>query len=63
VMDGLQAIPEIKRHSPDSKILILSGFASEAMSAQAISLGADAYMEKGGNFRELSGKLEELCAS
>lgn len=63
VMDGLQAIPEIKRHAPDSKILVLSGFATEAMSEQAISLGADGYMEKGGNFKELSGRLEELCGS
>lgn len=61
IMDGLQAIPEIKRHAPDSKILVLSGFAADAMSEQAINLGADGYMEKGGNFRELSGRIAEMC--
>ena len=61
VMDGLQAIPEIRRDSPDSKILVLSGFAADVMSSQAIDLGADGYMEKGGNFRELSSRLTDLC--
>ena len=61
VMDGLQAIPEIKRDAPESKILVLSGFAADAMSEQALNLGADDYMEKGGNFRELSSKLSDLC--
>lgn len=61
VMDGLQAILEIKRDAPEAKILVLSGFAADVMSEEAISLGADAYMEKSGNFRELSTRLSDLC--
>lgn len=61
VKDGLQAITDIKRDAPDSKILVLSGFASDVMSDQALSLGADGYMEKGGNFRELSSRLSDMC--
>ena len=62
VMDGLQAIPEIRREAPDAKILVLSGFDSGQMSNEAIRRGADAYIEKGGSLEELPGKLHELCS-
>jgi signal transduction histidine kinase len=62
-MDGLQAIPEIKRASPASKILILSGFEAAQMEAEAIRLGADAYFEKGEPFSVLAARLVGLCAA
>jgi YesN/AraC family two-component response regulator len=63
VMDGLQAIPEIKKNSPKTKIIILSAFESGSMSEEAISRGADAYMEKGRPFDEITELLVELCAA
>ena len=62
VMDGLQAIPQIRRESPETKILVLSGFDERQMSAEAISRGADAYIEKGGDLDKLASKLLELCS-
>jgi CheY-like chemotaxis protein len=53
VMDGLQAIPEIRRVSPDTKIVVLSGFDGARMKPVAIELGADAYVEKGEAMRSL----------
>lgn len=47
VMDGLEALPRIKRASPDSTVVVLSGFAAERMSPVAKSLGAAGYLEKG----------------
>jgi PAS domain S-box-containing protein len=47
VMDGLQAIPEIRRVSPETKIVILSGFDEGRMRPVALELGAHAYLEKG----------------
>jgi DNA-binding NarL/FixJ family response regulator len=47
LMDGLEALPEIRAQSPESKVVVLSGFNADQMSAQAIRLGASSYMEKG----------------
>lgn len=60
-MDGLQAIPEIRKYSPKTKILVMSGFESDSMSHHALSLGADAYLEKGTSFAELTRILRDLC--
>lgn len=46
VMDGLEALPEIHAKSPQSKIVILSGFDAGEMSTEALRLGASSYLEK-----------------
>jgi DNA-binding NarL/FixJ family response regulator len=61
VMDGLQAIPEIRKEAPEAKILVLSGFEARQMSKEAMARGADAYVEKGKNLTELMARLAELC--
>jgi DNA-binding NarL/FixJ family response regulator len=45
VMDGLQAIPEVRRGSPATKIFVLSGF-DRRLGEKAIQLSADAYEQK-----------------
>src|SRR5262245_56342552 len=60
VMDGLEALPEILRSSPDSKVLVLSGFTAGEMSAEALKRGAAGYMEKGGIVGKLGPRLREL---
>ena len=62
VMDGLQAIPRIKLASPDTRIVVLSGFDQEAMAGEAISRGADAYLEKGVAMSRITSVLHEMCA-
>jgi len=63
VMDGLQAIPAIRKEAPRAKILVLSGFDAEHMSSVAMSSGAHAYVEKGGDLNDLARTLITLCAS
>ncbi len=66
VMDGLEAIPEIKRRRPDCKIVVLSGFEEELVAKKALACGADAYLEKGAAMSELGSaiaKLYEAAAS
>jgi len=63
VMDGLQAIPMIKHNSPDTKIVVLSGFDADAMSAEALARGADAYLEKGAGFKQIAQVLLDICAA
>ena len=52
-MDGLQAIPEIRRGNPDMAIIVLSGFSADRMSGAVIERGADGYVEKGTPMQEL----------
>lgn len=61
VMDGLQAIPEIRRRSPQTRIVVLSGFDEAHMAASVQNLGADAYLQKAGSFSSLIAILEDLC--
>ena len=61
VMDGLEAIPHIKRKTPGSKILVLSGFDAAHMKKEAIAAGADAYLEKGEPAQRIVSLLKELC--
>lgn len=61
VMDGFQTIPEVRRNAPETKIIVLSGFDRTVMSERALSLGADAYYEKGISFFDLAAKVQETC--
>ncbi|WP_436794176.1 PAS domain S-box protein [Actinospongicola halichondriae] len=61
VLDGLQAIPEIRRVSPATKIIVLSGYASAQVEAEALALGAVAYVEKGCPTEELADRIHALC--
>lgn len=63
VMDGLQAIPQIKVASPKTRIVVLSGFDEESMAGEALSRGADAYLEKGVAVAQITQTLSELCAN
>lgn len=45
--NGLDAIPEIRRVSPRTRIVMLSGFSREHLGRRALEAGADAYVEKG----------------
>jgi DNA-binding NarL/FixJ family response regulator len=53
VMDGLEALPEIKRVAPDARVVVLSGFDNQRLVSQALALGADDYVPKGGDPEEI----------
>ena len=61
IKDGLSAIPEIIANSPNTRILVLSGFTESSVGAQALSLGAHAYLEKGSKLHLIEQTLSELC--
>lgn len=60
VMDGLEALPNILASAPGSKVLVLSGFTSTEMSAEAIRRGASDYMEKGNIATKLAPRLRDI---
>jgi DNA-binding NarL/FixJ family response regulator len=53
VMDGLEALPEIKRVAPEARVVVLSGFDNDRLVSQALALGADLYVAKGGDPDEI----------
>jgi signal transduction histidine kinase len=46
-MDGLEALPHLRRVAPAARVVVLSGFAEPGTAAAARSAGADLYLEKG----------------
>ena len=60
VMDGLQAIPEIKRKAAHTKVVVFSAFEADQMSGEAMARGADAYIEKGNSYSVLMSAILEL---
>lgn len=62
VMDGLTALPKIRQVSPDTNVVILSGFSSEAMKRKALELGAAAFIEKGISPQDLPRELKASCS-
>jgi YesN/AraC family two-component response regulator len=63
VMDGLEAIPLIKKASPDTKIVVLSGFDADKMAERALGLGAETYLQKGVALGDIGQMLWNLCRS
>lgn len=62
VMDGLQAIPQIRERSPGTKIVVLSGFARGRLDREALRRGASVYIEKGEAFSKIVSTLLEVTA-
>ena len=58
-MDGLEAIPEIRRGRPEIAIVILSGFSASRMERKARERGADGYVEKGTPMADLRQVVRE----
>src|SRR5438552_6769620 len=62
-MDGFQAIAAIRRRAPATKIMVLSGFSGAELRDQALSLGADRFVEKGQPVRVIAQIIRRLCGA
>lgn len=51
--DGLEAIPQLRLRSPETQIVVLSGYTAERMADAAMASGAVAYLEKGAELSEI----------
>lgn len=59
VMDGMQALPQVVRTSPETVVLVLSGFAAATMADDAVAAGAAGYLQKGIGAEELCERVWE----
>ena len=60
VMDGVEALPTIRRLCPAARIIVLSGFGADQMSARAVAVGADGYVQKGAPLSKILDYVREL---
>lgn len=63
LMDGLQALPLIRRRCPDARILVLTGFEHRALAESALDDGADGFLEKGTALPRVAAELATLMAT
>lgn len=62
VMDGLQALPEIRAAAPEARVIVYSGFPQAGMAERVRLLGAVAYLEKGVEPAEITTLIEATAA-
>jgi len=62
VMDGLEALPLVRRACPDATIVMLSGFGASEMTGRALEGGADGYIQKGQPLSALLAQVRTLVA-
>lgn len=60
-MDGLEALPQILRVSPGTKVAILSGLREERLVRQALAAGAVDFILKGASPSEIVERLQAIA--
>ncbi|NYI99680.1 hypothetical protein HNR19_000379 [Nocardioides thalensis] len=56
-MDGLEALPEVREQSPDTRVVMYSGFDEQGLAERTLELGATAFFEKASS---LEGLVDDL---
>ena len=60
-MDGLEALPQIREASPGTRVVMLTGIASESARDRARMAGAAVFIEKGTNIQSIVGEIRNVC--
>lgn len=61
-LNGLDVIPQVKKHSPHTQVVILSMYSNEAYVLEALSNGASAYVLKDSTSEDLVHAVREAAA-
>ncbi|WP_239312013.1 MULTISPECIES: response regulator transcription factor [unclassified Frankia] len=61
VLDGLAALPAVRRAAPGARVVIFTGFSEQALGERALALGAHALIEKGLAADSLLDHLRDVC--
>lgn len=62
-LDGLEALPLIRRAAPETAVIVFSGFTRERMEPLALERGAARYIEKGEPLEEVRRAVRDLTVS
>ncbi|MBC7460184.1 MAG: response regulator transcription factor [Thermoleophilia bacterium] len=60
IMDGIEALPHVRAASPETRVIMLSGFSSAAIRSQAAAAGADMFVEKGADLQEIIAAIRSV---
>jgi CheY-like chemotaxis protein len=60
-LDGLEVIDALRQRAPDTRIIVLSGFAAARMQEVVLDRGADRYLEKGVSLSEIRSVIHEVA--
>jgi DNA-binding NarL/FixJ family response regulator len=60
IMDGMEALPRIRRAAPNAVIVVLTGFPARVGRESALGVGADAYLEKDELVTQLVPRLQAI---
>lgn len=63
VMDGLEALPEVRDASPRAVVVVLTGFPSDAAREQSFTAGAHGFVEKDDMVDQLIPHLEAILTT
>jgi DNA-binding NarL/FixJ family response regulator len=61
VMDGLQALLEVRERGLDTRVVVLTGFARDRLAPLVLDAGADAYLEKGATREVICRTVLDAC--
>lgn len=61
IMDGLTALPLVLEASPDTRVIMLTGFGTRVVQQRAMELGAVDFIEKGVAPLELPAQIRAHC--
>jgi DNA-binding NarL/FixJ family response regulator len=61
MLDGIAALPGLREVSPETRIVMLSGFPAEDMERPSLEAGAVGYVEKGPDIEALPSQLHVLA--
>ncbi len=62
-IQGDELLIQVKRNSPHIKIVMITGESREHVRSRMLSLGADAFFDKGSSLKEIQEEVEKLIAS
>ena len=60
-MDGLEAIPLMREHAPNSRLVVLSGHQAGRVSLEALNQGASRYVDKASDFETIRSAVREVA--
>jgi DNA-binding response OmpR family regulator len=61
LLDGFEVLPRIREQSPDTQVVMLTGFTSTGFRERALAAGASTYIEKGTDVPALVAHIKGLC--
>lgn len=62
-IDGIEVLAQIKRRTPSTRVIMVTGFPTDANRAECLKLGADGFLTKPIDIPELKAMLRHLMAA